>query len=88
MCHYSKPSYILHGHVEGRGENQSSDPIDGILIYDKLYVCEQVAEWIRHVHVSCSVYFYRVCVCVCTAFHTSVLISVIIDYLTHQFTVP
>lgn len=43
-------------------------------------------EWIRRVPVSCSVYFYHVCVCVCTAFHTSVLISVIIDSVSHDFT--
>lgn len=42
-------------------------------------------EWIRRIPVSYSVYFYHVCVWVCTAFHTCVLISVIIDCPNHQF---
>lgn len=65
MCHYSKLSYILHGHVEGRGKNQSSELIDGILIHDKLYVCEQVAVSGLGVYLFLVACIFTVCVCVC-----------------------
>lgn len=86
MSHYSKPSYILHGHAEGQGRNRSSEPIDGILIYDKLYVCEQIAVSGLGVYLCHVVCIFTMFVCVCTAFHTSVLISVIIDSVSHDFT--
>lgn len=65
MCHYSKPSYILHGHAEGQGRNRSSEPIDGILIYDKLYVCEQVAVSGLGVYLCRGVCIFTMFVCVC-----------------------
>ncbi len=65
MFHCSKPSYILHGHAEGQGRNQSSEAIDGILIYDELYERKQLAMSGLDVYLCHIVCIFTMFVCEC-----------------------